>query len=95
VNLTERPISWCSKKQTSVALSSTESEYIAQALAVQEATWIQLFISELGALQLYPTPLHLRKDVMEKPTVINADNQGAIAMSKSPEYHARTKFQRS
>jgi hypothetical protein len=28
---------------------------------------------------------------MEKPTVINADNQGAIAMSKNPEYHARTK----
>jgi len=28
---------------------------------------------------------------MEKPTVINADNQGAIALSKNPEYHARTK----
>jgi hypothetical protein len=77
------PVSWCSKKQTSVALSSTESEYIAQALAVQEATWIQLFISELGALQLHPTPLHLRQDVMEKPTIIHADNQGAIAMSKT------------
>ncbi|KAF7130947.1 hypothetical protein CNMCM5793_003882 [Aspergillus hiratsukae] len=44
------PISWCSKRQTSVALSSTESEYIAMSLAAQEAIWLHLLLSELSVL---------------------------------------------
>jgi sulfur transfer complex TusBCD TusB component (DsrH family) len=45
----------------------------------------------LGALQLYPTPLYLCQDVIEKLTIIYVDNQGIIAMSKNPEYHAHSK----
>lgn len=41
------PISWCSKHQTSVALSSTESEYIAMALAAQEVIWLILILRTL------------------------------------------------
>jgi hypothetical protein len=29
---------------------------------------------------------------MEKPTIIYVDNQGAIAISKNPEYYARSKY---
>lgn len=44
------PINWCSKKQTSVALSSTEAEYMALTLAAKEATWLRLILTELGLL---------------------------------------------
>ena len=42
-------ISWRSKKQTSVALSTTEAEYIALSGAVQEAVWMRQFTSELNS----------------------------------------------
>ena len=45
------PVSWCSKKQATVALSSTEAEYIALTLAAKEATWLRLLLNELGLLQ--------------------------------------------
>ena len=45
------PVSWCSKKQATVALSSTEAEYIALTLAAKEATWLRLLLTELGLLQ--------------------------------------------
>lgn len=45
------PVSWCSKNQRTVALSSTEAEYIALTLAAKEATWLRLLLTELGLLQ--------------------------------------------
>ncbi len=45
------PVSWCSKKEPTVALSSTEVEYIALTLAAKEATWLRLLLTELGLLQ--------------------------------------------
>ena len=45
------PISWCSKRQPTVALSSTEAKYIALNLAAKEATWMRLLLIELGLLQ--------------------------------------------
>lgn len=73
-------ISWASKKQNTVSLSTTEAEYIAQSLAVQELIWLHLLLTELDAHLLF-----------KKPTPIYADNQGAIALAKNPEFHARTK----
>ena len=70
--------SWASKKQTTVALSSTEAEYVAASLATQEAIWLRSLLADL-------------KFVQGKPTIIFEDNQGAIAFSKNPKYHARTK----
>ena len=71
-------ISWASKRQTSVAQSSCEAEYIAASEAVKEAVWIGRFLEELHQTRIYPIPLY-------------CDNQGAIALAKNPENHQRTK----
>ena len=71
-------ISWASKKQSVVALSSTEAEYIAASLASQEAVWLRSLLGDISFVQ-------------KEPTVIKEDNQGTIALSRNPEYHPRTK----
>jgi transposase InsO family protein len=71
-------ISWSSKKQPSVALSSTEAEYIAAAHAAKECIWLRRLLMELGLPPHSATPLHM-------------DNQSAIAIARNPEFHDRTK----
>jgi hypothetical protein len=71
-------ISWSSKRQPMVTLSSIESEYVGLANAIRHAVHLSQF---LHGLRL-PTPL---------PIPIYADNQSAIALSKNPEHHARSK----
>jgi len=71
-------VSWSSKKQTSVALSSTEAEYIARAHAAKEVVWLRQLLSKLGQGTRYPTTLLI-------------DNQSAIAIAKNPEFHDQTK----
>ena len=58
------PISYASKKQAIVALSSTEAEYVALNLAVREATWLRLLLTELGLLMPNDqfTEIHIDKD---------------------------------
>ena len=43
-------ISWKSKKQRTVALSSTVAEYMALSEATQEAIWLKAFLCELGEI---------------------------------------------
>ncbi|EGU73768.1 hypothetical protein FOXB_15720 [Fusarium oxysporum f. sp. conglutinans Fo5176] len=82
-NLGTGAISWSSKRQRTVALSSCEAEYMGQTAAAKEAVWLRGLLQEL--LKEY-------KEVPElKTTVIFGDNQGAIAMSKNPQFHTRTK----
>jgi hypothetical protein len=71
-------VSWSSKKQTSVALSSTEAEYIARAHAAKEAIWLRQLLSELGQ----GTP---------HPTILRIDNQSTIVIAWNPEFHDCTK----
>ena len=71
-------VSYSSKKQGSVALSSTESEYMALLHALKEQIWILRFLSEIG----YEA---------NDQNVIYCDNQSAIALAHNPEHHARTK----
>ena len=72
-------ISWRSKKQRTVALSSTEAEYMALTEAVQEAIWLKAFLCELGEMSI------------NEAVKIHEDNQGSIALAKNPECHKRTK----
>jgi hypothetical protein len=71
-------IGWASKRQTMVALSTTESEYIGLSNAGQHIAWLRTFFAELG---------HAQKG----PTVLSCDNQAAIILSKDPQFRARTK----
>ena len=71
-------VSWSSKKQKCVALSTAEAEYIALSSAVQESVWLRQLIKEL-------------ENSPETPTRILEDNQSAIAMTKNPQFHGRAK----
>ena len=68
------------KKQSSIALSTAEAEYMALASSAQEAVWMRQLSSEIG--------FEFTKPVM----VYYEDNQFAIAMTKNPQFHGRTKY---
>jgi hypothetical protein len=70
-------ISWKSRKQQIVALSSCEAEYIALAAAVQEALYLIQLLNGIGFRQ--------------ESVLIYEDNQGAIALAKNPVNHQRSK----
>ena len=70
--------SWKSRKQTCVALSTAEAEYVALAGATQEATWMRQLLEDL---------YHEQKE----PTVIREDNQAAIAIAQQPHSHSKMK----
>jgi len=73
------PISWLSKKQAIVVLSTSEAEYIALSLATREVEWLRkMLIIDL-------------KVASQQPTTLMEDNQGAIAIARNPVAHARTK----
>jgi hypothetical protein len=71
-------ITWRSKKQTTISLSSTEAEYIALSEAGREACWLQNLYQEIG----YP---------QEFPNIIKGDNEGSISMARNPQFHKRSK----
>jgi hypothetical protein len=51
-------VSWCSRKQTSVALSTTEVEYIALSMTVREAVWLHELRADLFEHVLDSTIIH-------------------------------------
>jgi hypothetical protein len=71
-------VSWSSKKQELVTLSTTEAEYVAATHAAKEAIWLRRLIGEIFK-------------PIEGPTVLFSDSQSAIALAKDGHYHARTK----
>ena len=71
-------ISWSSKKQPTVALSSVEAEYMAASNATKEAIWLRVLLNDLGYKQTTATTIH-------------ADNMGCIALSHNPVSHSRAK----
>jgi hypothetical protein len=71
-------VSWSSKKQSIIALSTTEVEYVAATHAAKEALWLRTFISQTFGSISGPITLH-------------SDNQSAITLMKDHQYHARTK----
>jgi hypothetical protein len=71
-------ISWSSRLQTIVALSSTEEEYVAAVSAGQEILWLCNLFSELGYHSLSSSILHI-------------NNNSALSVAKNPEHHGRMK----
>ena len=71
-------VSWSSKLQPIVTLSTTEAEYVAACAAGKEIRWMQKLLGELG----YTVPM---------PTTLFMDNQSAISVAKNPEHHGRMK----
>jgi len=71
-------ITWTSQKQKVVALSSCEAEYMAASTAACQAVWLSKMLSEIQGCQPTTVKLH-------------AENQSAIALSKNPAFHDRSK----
>ena len=78
--LNGEPMSWCSSKQSVVAGSMCEAEYIAASEVANEALWMKEFISNLGVIPSASGPMK-----------IFCDNTGAIALAKESRFHKRTK----
>ncbi len=76
-------IDWKSSKQISVALSSTEAEYINQASAVINVMWARELLNKMGIDDTVS-----RKN---QSTVIYADNQRAIKLANNSIFQKRTK----
>ena len=51
-------VSWCSMKQSSVALSTTEAEYIALCVAVREAVWLRKLLADLFGHEMDSTVIY-------------------------------------
>ncbi len=71
-------VTWSSKKQPTVALSTMEAEYMALAHTAREVIWLRALLTELG---LPP----------DGATTIFVDNQSAIKFAENPIFHARSK----
>src|SRR6187399_2077706 len=73
-------VSWCSSKQSVVAGSTCEAEYIPASEVENEGVWMKEFISNLGVIPSASDPMK-----------IFCDNTGAIALVKESMFHKRTK----
>ncbi|MCO5595165.1 hypothetical protein L7F22_049204 [Adiantum nelumboides] len=71
-------VSWISKKQPTVALSSTEAEYKVACFAACEAVWLRRILTDLGVQ-------------VATATTLQCNNQSCMAIAKNLVFHARTK----
>ena len=67
-------ISWRSIKQSCIADSTMEAEYVEASMAAKEVVWNRNFLLDLGVV---PS--------MQLPITLYCDNSGAIANSKEPD----------
>jgi transcription termination factor NusB len=78
VYLGDGAIAWKSTKQKTISLSTCEAEYMALGEVTKEIIWIRSLLYELDEGQTLPTKVY-------------CDNQAAIAITKNPQHHERTK----
>jgi transposase InsO family protein len=71
-------VSWSSRKQELVTLSTAEAEYVAATHAAKEGLWLRRFIGEVF-------------QPIQTPTTLYSDSKSAIALTQDGSYHARTK----
>ena len=72
------PVSWESKRQETIALSTVEAEYMGFSRAATQALWISKYLSKIELPTL-------------RPIMIHADNNGSISHSLNNKNHWRTK----
>lgn len=71
-------ISWSTRRQPTIALSSTEAEFMSMVATIQEALWLKRLETEMFLESA-------------KTITVFCDNQGALHLVKNRNYHARTK----
>ena len=71
-------VTWSSKRQATVALSTVEAEYVAMSRCAQQMVWMQTWLDEVEV-------------VHTMPGVIKGDSQGAIALAKTTKDHGKVK----
>jgi hypothetical protein len=86
-------ISWRSKQQGLVTISTMEAEYVGMTEACKELLWLQRLLEDIQ-----PNRDQNNQDVYitDKPAddgshMLHADNQGAIALAENPKHHNRSK----
>ena len=78
--LNDSAILWRSKKQSCIALSTMEAEYVACSAVTQDAVWLKKFLYHLKIV----------KSTSDQVTIY-CDNTAAIAVVKDPKYYGKTK----
>ncbi|CAL1402124.1 unnamed protein product [Linum trigynum] len=73
-------ISWSSKKQPVVTLSTTKAEFVAASYSATQCVWLRKILEQMGW-----------KQCVEGTTQIMCDNNSAIKLSKNPVMHGRSK----
>jgi hypothetical protein len=71
-------ISWSSRKQELVTLSTAEAEYVAAMHAMKECIWLRCLTGEILPTQ-------------SKSITLYCDNQATLKLAQGDNYHARTK----
>ena len=71
-------VTWSSKRQTTVALSTVEAEYVAMSRCAQQMVWMHSWLAEVGVKY-------------SSPGLLKADNRGAIALTKNTKDHSKVK----
>ncbi|XP_075079660.1 secreted RxLR effector protein 161-like [Nicotiana tabacum] len=76
--LSDGAISWSSKKQSCVSLSTMKAEYVALASATEEVVWLKKFLEHL-------------LDIVEntEPVLVYCDSEAAISSTKDPKFHCK------
>ena len=77
-NMGSGVISWFSRKQSCVALSTSEAEYVAASSTICEVVWLRKLLSDLFDLQL-------------DATCIYCNNQSCVKLSKNSVFHDKSK----
>jgi hypothetical protein len=71
-------VSWCIKKQSFVALSIADAEYIELNVVVREAVWVRKILTDFFDHEM-------------DPTIIHCDNQSCVKLSKNIVFHDKLK----
>ena len=84
-------ISWCFKRQITVALSSTETEYMTLTLIAKETTWLRLLMTKLEMMTTKNESSKINVLKRENIIALKDDNQSVIALTNNFVLHSRIK----